>query len=150
MKRLYLGIGNDWRGDDRLAWVIIDTLKKDFSERADFEKSRADAMQLLELWKGYEDVILIDAVHSGQKAGTLLELNLLTDTVPSFLNPSSSHELGIAEAIELGRSLKRLPSQLRFYGIEIGQVTHGQELSQEVERSCQQLIEKFSQSFTPV
>jgi hydrogenase maturation protease len=63
-------------------------------------------------------VVLIDAVRSGAPPGTVHRIDL-KETRPGFLKSyGSTHGLGIAEAVELARSLNRLPETLILYGIE--------------------------------
>ena len=51
---------------------------------------------------------------------------------------SSTHALGVAEAIEIARSLGRLPKQVRVYGIEGASFDYGRGLSPEVEKAVEE------------
>ena len=55
----------------------------------------------------------------------------------------STHALGVAEAIELGRALGRLPRRLLVFGIEGGSFDAGAGLSPEVERAVGQLTDEL-------
>jgi hydrogenase maturation protease len=49
----------------------------------------------------------------------------------------STHGLGVGEAIELARTLNRMPNSLTVYGIEGGSFRTGVGLSPEVERAAE-------------
>jgi hydrogenase maturation protease len=73
---------------------------------------------LLDAWDGEEHVILVDAVSSGEEPGTIHWLDAREGPLPAGLFGVSTHHLSVADAIELGRSLGRLPERLEVYGIE--------------------------------
>jgi hydrogenase maturation protease len=62
-------------------------------------------------------------VHRPDKTGKLLSTGVLR---------SSTHAFGLPEAIELGRALERLPSQLLVYAIEGRDFSAGQGLTEDV------------------
>jgi hydrogenase maturation protease len=72
---------------------------------------------LIELLDGVDATILIDAVRSGSPPGTLHDLDLRT-LLRSAVRPVSSHDLGVAVAIQLADALGRLPARGRLLGIE--------------------------------
>jgi hydrogenase maturation protease len=57
---------------------------------------------------------------------------------------TSTHALGVPEAIELARALGRLPARLEVYAIEGARFTAGAELSPAVERAVRELAESLS------
>ncbi len=72
---------------------------------------------LVELLEGAEAVILIDAMHSGARPGTIREFAF--DELPGAMRLVSSHDLGVAAAIRLAQKLGRGPSVGKVIGIEI-------------------------------
>jgi hydrogenase maturation protease len=58
--------------------------------------------------------------------------------LPAALLHASTHSLGLAEAVELARALKRLPKRLTVYGIIARSFEPGP-LSPEVERAVDRL-----------
>ena len=58
------------------------------------------------------------------------------DTLPRPASGTSSHALGMPEAIALGHALGRLPGQLVIYGIEGEHFDEGPDLSGAVERGA--------------
>jgi len=88
---------------------------------------------LLERFEGAERLWLLDAVSSGAPAGTLHRFDATAAELPSALFRTSTHHLGLAEAVELGRALGRLPAQLVVVGIEGERFDPGEGLSPAVE-----------------
>ncbi|MCB1307324.1 MAG: hydrogenase maturation protease [Leptospiraceae bacterium] len=130
MRILILGIGNRLRGDDAVGPLVIDMLRGEQSESTAamsdqnlpagvvVRTERADAALLLDAWKDFDCVILIDAVYSGKQTGEIIRLRPLEQPLPIEMHNTSSHGLGLAEAIELGRAFGELPPQMMLYGIE--------------------------------
>jgi hydrogenase maturation protease len=65
------------------------------------------------------------------------------EPVPVGLLSTSTHSVGVAETVELARSLGRLPTRLLIYGIEGAKVGLGEGLSREVERAVDLLVEEI-------
>ena len=75
--------------------------------------------------------MLVDAVCSGAAAGTLVELDLRRQPLPRTAT-ASTHGFGLADVVELGRALGRLPPSLVFVGVELGTFGAGTGLSEPV------------------
>ncbi|HVO22622.1 MAG TPA: hydrogenase maturation protease [Candidatus Margulisiibacteriota bacterium] len=73
---------------------------------------------LIDLFEGADAVILIDAAHSGARAGTIHDMDLHV-LASHTLELISSHDLGVAEAVQLAARLGRLPARGRVLGIAI-------------------------------
>ncbi len=80
-----------------------------------------EGLDLIECWRGSEDVILVDAVVAGEAPGTVRVWEAGTAPIDRNAFPCSTHAFGLAEAIKLARILGRLPERLRIYGIEAAQ-----------------------------
>ena len=52
----------------------------------------------------------------------------------------STHAIGVAEVVEIARALDRLPERLTVYGIEVGKMSHGSDLSPEVEAAVNTVV----------
>lgn len=73
---------------------------------------------LLDEIRDAELAILIDAARFGGHTG---EIRRFTEKdIEGAVTVRSSHDLGVAETLALGRSLAALPPELVLYGIEIG------------------------------
>ena len=77
-----------------------------------------EAIGLLDMWEGFPAVVIVDAIRSGARSGTLHRFDASTRPVPATFQHSSSHTIGVAEAIELARQLGRLPPRVLLFGVE--------------------------------
>lgn len=114
-----IGVGNSFRGDDAIGLLVIQRLWLLPPEGVQLEECEGEGTRLLDLWKGAGLVIVIDAVCSGRPPGTLHCFDATSQPLPANLfQATSTHNVGVAEAIELGRVLNCLPARLLVYGIE--------------------------------
>lgn len=123
-RRLIIGLGTEHRGDDGCGLEVVRSLRTALAGRARLEECSADVTELLDLWSGVEDVIVVDAVRSGRPPGTVLRFEV-PGPEPPLLSPTSTHGLSLSEAIGLGRALGRFPTRLVVYGIEAGPIAQG-------------------------
>ena len=62
---------------------------------------------------------------------------------PGWGRGVSTHALGVGEAVELVRSLGRMPERLVIYGIEGARFGHGEPMSAEVERAVEEVVARI-------
>ena len=128
-----IGVGNAWRGDDAVGLLVARRLQEDPLPQVSIVECRGTVTAVREAWKDAAGVIVVDAVVSGSRPGTIYRFNALGAGVPVELSRSpSSHGWGVAEALALGQVLQELPPWLIIYGIEGQNFGPGQEVSQEV------------------
>jgi hydrogenase maturation protease len=115
--RRIIGCGNLHRGDDAAGLLVVRRLRELGIPAAE---ESGEALSLIENWKSSEEVVLIDAVVTSAKPGTInFWAAGRAGTLPAEIaKNTSTHGLGLAQAIELARSLDRLPPKLLIYGIE--------------------------------
>ena len=78
-----------------------------------------EGTELLEAWSGRNNVLVVDAMRSGKDAaGGIRRFDALAETLPKDAFPCLSHRFGLAEAVEMGKVLGRLPGSLTLFGIE--------------------------------
>ncbi len=140
---LLIGAGNAWRGDDAAGLHLVQRLRRRLPGVRALELS-GEAAELLEAWRESELVVVVDAVSSGAPAGTLHRFDATAEPLPARLLTRSTHGWGVAQAIELGRALGRLPRRLIVYGIEGQDFQFGQTLSPAVERALEEAVELVS------
>lgn len=134
-----LGIGSPF-GDDKVGWKVIDLLKKPTYNKLVIEKHDRPGIRLLDLMRGAHIVYLIDAVVTGAPLGTIYKL--AKNEIKELKTVISSHDIGIAQALEIGEELGDLPQEIIFYGIEIG-VNNYDTLSSLVNMSAQKVAENI-------
>lgn len=131
---LVIGIGNTDRGDDGVGPLIASRLTQRCGARVIVRNG--DALALIEDWVGAEAVILIDAAAMTTAPGRVHRLELAQqqsgDEALERLALSSTHALGVAEAVGLARALERLPERLIVYAVEGGSFEPGAPVSAEV------------------
>lgn len=135
MKTLYIGIGNRFRRDDGAALVLADRLRTLALPGLTVMEATDDVIRLVDVWKDYDHVIVADAVVTGEHTGTLHRRDPLACPLPRHWFGVSSHQLGIVEAIELGRAMKRLPPRMAFIGLEARDFGQGEGLTPAVEQA---------------
>jgi hydrogenase maturation protease len=141
---LLIGIGNRFRSDDGIGGEIIDRLVKlDLSGVRAVEAS-GEGAGLIDLWAGYNDVYVFDAVASGAQAGHIFRIDTESDPVPTGFFNYSTHAFSLAEAIELSRNLKSLPPNLVVYGIEGRNFEHGLDISPVVLSAATEVVSLVS------
>lgn len=133
-------IGNRYRQDDGVGpWIAKQLREAGFAvlEVGD------DLTRLVEGLAGADEAIVVEAVVSGHPAGTLHVLELSQKPLPSVFERFSSHAFGLAQAIELSRTLGSLPKHTIIYGIEGQRFGSGEELSPEVMDAARELVQRI-------
>jgi len=106
-------------------------------------------LRLMEIWNGSKEVEIVDAVVSGAAPGTIHVWDALDGPLPRGCFPSSTHDLGVADAVELAPAVGRLPPKLILYGIEAAKFGRGESLSPEVEAAVRQLVQDIAATQQP-
>jgi len=140
---LVIGVGNESRGDDAVGLAVSKRLKERLPTDVVVAQETGDGARLMELWKGFDLVVLVDAVKSGDKPGTIHMFEAHKFPLPMGLFPEeySTHAFGIPHAIELARAMNQLPRRLLVYGIVGECFDEGSPISPAVGRAAQQLAE---------
>ena len=129
-----IGVGNEWRGDDAAGLLVARRLQAGRLPQVSIAECRGTVTAVREAWKDAAGVIVVDAVFSGGRPGSIYRFDAHDAEVPVQLPRTlSSHGLGVAEALALGQLFQELPPFLIIYGIEGQNFGPGQEVSQEVE-----------------
>jgi len=128
-----IGIGNEYRRDDGVGIAVARAVKALAPAGVDVMERCGEGTDLIASWCDRGFVVAIDAVRSGAPAGTLYRFDLATDLPPASVFRGTSHQIGLGEAIALGRVLGQLPSTLIVYGIESESFGDGVGLSVAVE-----------------
>ncbi|HKH18582.1 MAG TPA: hydrogenase maturation protease [Solirubrobacteraceae bacterium] len=131
---LVVGVGNALRGDDGAGLEVVRRLRaRAGSAGVGVRLLEGEGIGLLEAWEGARAVVLVDSVRTNARAGAIHRIDVTDSPLPAALRSSSStHAVGVGEAIELARALGRLPSRLVVYGVEGGRFETGAALSPEV------------------
>jgi hydrogenase maturation protease len=136
---MVVGVGNEFRHDDAAGLIAARRLR-DFGIPA--EEHQADFATLIERWKDADSLTLIDAIAPGRVPGAIYRLNASASPLDRQIFNTSTHSLGLADAIELSRALATLPPKVVVFGIVARNVAIGVGLSPEVEASLPGLVQE--------
>jgi hydrogenase maturation protease len=131
---LVIGLGNPILGDDGVGWRVAEAVERvltsngvpttrDLPERAgavDVECLSLGGLSLMEHLVGYENVIIVDAIHTGScPQGTVRCLPLAELADPMRGHTTSAHDTSLQLAIEVGRTMgAELPDEVTIISIE--------------------------------
>lgn len=147
---LIIGVGNEYRRDDAVGLVVARALKyKTLSGVTVLESTGAGA-DLIEAWANADRVILIDSVVSKAVPGTLHQIDVSNQPLPTDYFMHSTHTFGVAEAVELARILNCLPPHLLFFGIEGKDFATGIGLSARVEHAIPLVVENVYEGLSSI
>jgi hydrogenase maturation protease len=138
---LVIGIGNELRGDDGLGPTVVRALREKDLHGVRVMEMEGEGAALIDAWRGYDRVILVDAIASGSTPGLFHALDACITEIPRTLFRSSSHLFGVGEAIELARRVDLLPHTLWVYGIEGDSFGFGDQLSPSVKSRLPEFLE---------
>lgn len=136
---LVICVGNPLRGDDGAGSEVARLLREARLVGATILERSGEALDLIETWRGAGRVVLVDAVQSLGKPGSVHKFDLTGHPLSPHLSDRharrSTHSLGVAEAIELARALNAMPERLLVYGIEGSSFETGAPLSPEARKA---------------
>jgi hydrogenase maturation protease len=115
---IVIGVGNALRGDDAAGLAVAEQICASAPEGVAVRVCEEEPSRLIDAFGDAEIAFLVDAVSTGAPAGTVHRFDASDAPVPSLELRSSTHALGIGEALELARALGRLPQRTVVYGVE--------------------------------
>jgi len=114
---IVIGIGNEYRGDDAVGILATRNLAGKMPPEIKTIELTGDQSDLLELMHTANAVIIVDAVRSAAPAGTIFRIDAAEESIPNDFSTFTTHSIDSVQAIELARSMNRLPNQVIVYGI---------------------------------
>ncbi len=145
MNIIVLGVGQSLRRDDAAGLEAVRLWQQKHPQtaaRVRVEISELPGLALLDYLIGMDAAIIVDAVKSGSAPGTLHHVS--PEELLAFSEDSASaHGWGVAETLQLGRSLYPDLSNCRItlIGIEVAQVDMGEGLSSAVQAALPAAVE---------
>lgn len=142
MKRLKIvGYGTLFRRDDAAGLEVVRRLEA-LGADAVLETVEGDGLALLDRLRGTARAIVVDAMRSRSAPGSVRAFRKGPVLEKAF--PSSTHAVGLAQALALGRSLGTLPAGLVVYGIAGADFSAGRGLSPGAEKGVETLVRRLS------
>lgn len=144
-KRLrVVGCGNPYAGDDGAGLEIVRRLREQWDGSCDLLDRPQAGLELLDCMRGADFVLFVDAVSSGEPAGTLHLVPLPSgDLEARGLGSLSSHGWGLTEALSLMSALGWRAPRLWLLGVEIGTLDPERPRSAAVEAAIQTVVDNF-------
>lgn len=140
MSTVIVGIGNRDRADDGAGPALVDRLAAAGLAGVTLAVAPGDMLSVLDLLDGASMAILVDAMKAGLEAGAVRRLDVSSSPLKGELNAfASTHLIGLGDAIELARTLGRLPPRVILYGVEARDFTQGRGLSGPVQAALPEL-----------
>lgn len=149
LKRLLIGVGNEFRQDDGIGLAIVRQLKSQLPPEITTIEASGEGVALMEAWQGFDRIYLVDAVASGSPPGTIHRIDAQQQSVPTQFFNYSTHAFSVAEAVELARSLGQLPPQVVLFGMEGERFRMGVGFSDAVTQAIPQLLEQIMRELAP-
>lgn len=139
---LVVGVGVSKHGDSSAGKWVVKRLMGKTAPGVRMMEQVSDPAFLLESWRGYPVVILVSAVTSGAKPGTLFRLEAHKKPLPPLFFPKKSLVPGLFEAVESARAQGTLPDRLIVYGIEGKRFKEGDKMVEEVKEATRKVAER--------
>ena len=134
-----IAIGNEYRRDDGVGRAVLSRLAEVIPPGTRLAYVDGEPSRLIDAWDQSRLAILLDAaVCEPAQPGRIHRVTVInTETAGS----TSSHGLGVPEAVELARVLHRLPERLVLLTVEAADTGYGLGLSPPVEAAVPALVE---------
>jgi hydrogenase maturation protease len=139
---LVVCLGNQHRGDDAFGVLVARQLDHELP-RANVLVHGGEPLALIDAWRGFDHVILVDAISTTHPPGTVLEFDLSTTPAPPELVAASTHALGPFAVIEMARALGELPARVDVIAVSGHDFTMGAAVSPAVSTSVGPIARKI-------
>jgi hydrogenase maturation protease len=140
---LVAGVGNVLRRDDGAGIEVVRRLRAAGAPTGvELHAEEGEPVGLLDRFAGRDAVVLVDTMRSGAPAGTVRRVDATEEALPIALTGSTStHAIGLGQAVELARTLGRLPARVVVYAVEGARFDAGGELSDPVAAAVPALVD---------
>ena len=148
---LILGVGNMLLKDEGVGVHVAAQLQKQhLPGGVEVIDGGTAALDILLLQEGLYKLVVIDAVRTGNKPGTIYRIRLkgqqkdrLTEIFGKVEQSKISlHQVGLLDALGVAQKANRAPAEIVVIGVEPGQVGFGLELTEPVKRSVPKVIKE--------
>lgn len=115
MRTIIIGLGNPILGDDGVGWRVAERIQQDLNnpqstihnpQSVEVDCFSLGGLSLMEHLTGYQRVILIDAIFTGQKPiGTVTTFPFSELPNLSAGHSTAAHDTSLRTALDVGRSM---------------------------------------------
>ena len=144
-----IGVGSPY-GADQTGWQLVDMLKHDPTLNAlaggdiHYMLCEHPGLMLLDRMRGFDSVILLDAVAGGQKGSVIW---LKKEQLLGEVRQLSTHNLGVKQVLMLGDQLDFLPQDVDLIGVAVGDTARAYEPTAETVLQVKDLVYNAIQEY---
>jgi hydrogenase maturation protease len=141
--KLVIGIGNTLLKDEGVGVKCVEYLRSSgLNKGIKLLDGATFGFDLLEEMKGFEKVVIVDAVDMGKEPGHIAGFD--AEQILSLPSDKkfSLHEIGLADVIQVGKRIGYTFSNVRIVGIQPSEVSLGDSLSEKVMKKLPILAER--------
>jgi hydrogenase maturation protease len=147
-RKLILGVGNPFRRDDGIGPAVIQALQDAGKlQNVDLLDGGTDGFNLLDDIKGYDEVLVVDAVDMGMSPGSIRLFSPAEAKMTIQADALSTHGFGLAEVIALMETLD-INTELTLLGVQVKDIAFGEEMSPEVSEKIPELLKRIEEYIT--
>ena len=149
MSILVLGIGNLIMSDDGIGVRVVQLLAERYRYPAGVTilDGGTLGLDLLPRLEGVEKLLVVDAVETGQPAGTLVRM--AGEEVPVVLETKvSPHQMGLKDLLAVAMLQGFAPREMVLWGVQPALIELGTELSEAVAARLEPLVGKVLAELT--
>lgn len=119
MNTVVLGLGNTVLRDDGVGIYTVRALREELGGEADIIEAELAGMDLIEMLKGYDRAIIVDAIQlNDENPGTVFRLR--PDDMKITPRLASFHDMDIVTALALGSRLGfKMPEDVVIYAVQV-------------------------------
>jgi hydrogenase maturation protease len=139
---LVLGIGNLVMSDDGAGVRVVQELQKRyrFPPHVEIMDGGTLGLDLLPRLEGIERLLVVDAVETGGKPGTLVQLS--GEELPIALQTKvSPHQMGLKDLLAVAELMGHAPREMVLVGIQPACIEMGDELSPNIAGQLEEMID---------
>ncbi len=139
---LVLGLGNVILGDDGLGAAAVAKVESRYRipEGVRLEDGGTLGLALLDMIAEARNVILVDAVRTGDPPGTLVRLDG-DDVMDAVRDRLSPHQVGVADLLDVARLIDCYPDKVTLLGLTPETIDLAVVRSEAVENGLDQLVD---------
>ncbi len=140
---LVIGLGNEYRGDDAVGIEIVRRLADRVMPEVSVVESSGEGTELMRLWEEREVVFLIDAIQANGEPGKIYRFTDANIDEFEQCFYCSSHLFSVPQALRMSHELGTIPDQIVIFGVAGRQFNFGDQISDKVEASIEEVISRL-------
>lgn len=146
-RTLVLGVGNPILSDDGVGIHVARILKAMNFPGVEIDELPASGLEALDIIRGYDRVIIIDAIKTSD--GKPGDMYLLEEKdFEKAIHGSSPHGINMATAFAMGRKIvpEQMPKEILYFAIEAEDIVNvSEELTEKVAKALPDIVARIEE-----